>query len=62
MANKHLSREPHEINELNWWYEETKGIEIHSDQHTKVGEHICLLISWAEIRGALARKDKKTNK
>ena len=58
MANKDLLRGPSNIDELNWWYELPRGIEIHSDQHTKVVEHLRLLIPWRAIRAALARKDK----
>ena len=60
MANKDLSRNPHQIDALTWWCELPSGIEIHSDEHTKVGQHLRILIPWAKIRDALKHKDKKS--
>lgn len=61
MAAKDLSRNPHNVTDNLWWYEESRGVELvlrvtdnqggylRTEQHT---------ISWDVLRRALARKDK----
>lgn len=58
MANKHLSRRPHQHDKSTgwWWYEETGGIEIYHGNPD--GRSECLLIPWRCVRAALKRKDK----
>lgn len=59
MSDKHLLREPHVISNDAWWYETCKGIEIYHG-HTWLSQPAgSLNISWAELRAALKRKDKK---
>ena len=57
MGNKHLSNVCHKVRGKPdvWWYEEPRGIEIHTVQND--GSTIAV-IEWKLIRSALARKDK----
>lgn len=61
MGNKHLKREPHEITDRCFWYEENNGIKIYvdstdyaDDMYSHTEEY---LIPWKDIRAALRRKD-----
>jgi hypothetical protein len=57
MAQKHLQRDPHNISEHCWWYEENGGISI---VHEPTGDkHAHINISWTALRNALKRKDKQ---
>ncbi len=60
MANKHLQKEPHRIDNDTWWYEEIDGIYIihweYDDNLNRTSVHI--RIPWLSIRSALKRKDR----
>jgi hypothetical protein len=57
MSAKHLSRNPHHIDNHAWWYEENGGIVIIQDTEQPAKRE--LKIRWSAIRAALKRKDKK---
>ena len=61
MAKKDLKRDPHGLGDDVWWYEEMKGIELHVETESIINNregHKTIMIPWAQIRGALERKDK----
>ena len=60
MAKEHLKREPHNLSEDVWWYEENAGIDLHLETVCPNGghSHESYLIPWVTIRAALKRKDK----
>lgn len=60
MAKKHLKNEPQNLGENAWWYEDTKGIDLHFDTVCPNGQrsHESYLIPWKVIRNALERKDR----
>lgn len=60
MANKDLKLEPHWIDEDVWWYEDSRGIDVHVDFRAPDGalnKHLSALILWKDVRAALKRKD-----
>jgi len=59
MAKKDLKREPYDLDETVWWYEDNKGIDLHVEIVSPSGQrsHQSYLIPWKEIRAALKRKD-----
>lgn len=58
MANKHLNRKPHHIDENTWWYEESRGIQIYVEKLGNV-DPVIVNISWSELRDALDRKNRQ---
>jgi hypothetical protein len=59
MANKDLSRNPHNMSHDFWWYEENYGISIIYQITTFKGiEQRERRIPWRSLRAALKRKDK----
>lgn len=62
MANIDLKREPVNVDDNSWWYEEDKGIEIYvchyKDDGTRKFKQTVFTIPWQTIRAALKRKDK----
>ena len=62
MSDKDLRRNPKEQrgNERFWWYETPHGIEVYSltaVENLETPSHI--RIPWSQIKGALARKERK---
>jgi hypothetical protein len=63
MSAKHLRLKPQHIDDHAWWYEEVNGISVvievdapwpQTGRSTKM-----VFISWARLRSALTRRDKK---
>lgn len=50
MADKDLLRNPHNISDGAWWYEEPDGVSVVTSKP--------VMISWKALRAALKRKDK----
>ena len=61
MAEKHLQRKPHCLDDRIWWYEENDGIDLWINLSEKEwsSNFINKKILWRTLRAALKRKDKK---
>ena len=61
MSNKDLKLEPYDLDDSAWWYEDTKGIDLHVENVCPSGQrdHRSYLIPWKVIRAALERKERK---
>ena len=65
MAKDDLKRDPHHPGKRDdvWWYEENDGIHIvmEASKHHYEGHEVAntCKITWASLRAALRRKDKK---
>ena len=61
MSSKHLKPNPHLVNEHFWWFEETRGICVCTENFSNgEGRKVDVnYIPWNSIRAALKRKDKK---
>lgn len=55
-----LSRDPQEINQRNWYYEELKGIDIIHEVYSgnTYLETTHIKIPWKMLRASLKRRDK----
>jgi hypothetical protein len=63
MSKKHLRKNPASLPDSNgfavWWYEDSRGVEIHWNN---TASHGSAVVPWSEIRSALKRKDMKARK
>lgn len=62
MSTKHLQREPHEIDDNRWWYEEPGGILVVAEVTDGKGDYLGTTqttIKWSALRAAMKRLDKK---
>jgi len=62
MSNRDLKREPYQVNDDIWYYEEPKGLEFHISYRDEKGSHkikqTVFIVPWQRIRAALRHKDK----
>jgi hypothetical protein len=57
-----MKNSPTNIDQFNWFYDEPDGLSLIHEARTKDGAYIKtdqVLIPWALVRAALARKDRR---
>jgi len=65
MTNKHLHRDPIDIEKDVWYYEEPKGISVYVDIKSPSGDYMqtkSFVIPWGKLKKSVERKLKQNEK